>query len=95
MGRILYSEGVVYLYQFRVCLRHSVAHLSLIFFFWNRFILRDPRLWDNPDTFRPERFLGKERPPFDPFSVVFGFGRRSVPAPREHDTNNLPYLNHR
>ena len=71
------------------------SRLPLTFFCRNRFILRDPRLWDDPDAFRPERFLGKERPPFDPLSVVFGFGRRLVPAPREPGTNDLPYLNHR
>ena len=50
----------------------------------NRFILRDPRVWDDADTFRPERFLGKEHPPFDPLAVVFGFGRRSVSTSYEY-----------
>ena len=43
-------------------------------------------MWDDPDVFRPERFLGKERPPFDILTVVFGFGRRLVPASREPGT---------
>jgi len=98
MGRILYPEGIVHLRQYRVCsvssgLPQLDCHSHS--FCRNRFILRDPRLWDDPDVFRPERFLGKERPPFDPISVVFGFGRRLVPAPREPGTNNLPYLYHR
>jgi len=80
MGRVLYPKGIVHLRQFRVC-SASFRLFPLIFICRNRFILRDPRLWDDPDTFHPERFLGKERPPFDPLSVVFGFGRRSVPAP--------------
>ena len=90
MGRIFYPEGIVHLRQYRVYsasfgLSDSVvAHIIL--FCRNRFILRDPRLWDDPDVFRPERFLGKERPPFDILTVVFGFGRRLVPASREPGT---------
>ena len=67
---------------------------SLTLFCRNRFILRDPRLWDDPDVFRPERFLGEERPPFDPMTVVFGFGRRSVPVSREPGTQQSPVSNH-
>ena len=62
--------------------RHSDCPtlLSLTLLYRNRFILRDPRLWDDPEVFYPERFLRKEPPPFDPLSVVFGFGRRLVPS---------------
>ena len=42
--------------------------------------MRDPAAYDNPDEFRPERFLdgdGKMDPAVrDPFDFVFGFGRR-------------------
>src|SRR5258708_39125743 len=43
-------------------LRHSdfPTRLPLTFFCRNRFILQDPRLWDDPDAFHPERFLGKD-----------------------------------
>jgi len=44
------------------------------------FMLRDPRIWDSPDEYKPERFLGppqKDRP--DP-SIVFGYGRRVCPG---------------
>ncbi len=57
----------------------------------HRFILRDPRVWDDADTFRPERLLGKERPPFDPLSVVFGFGRRLVPIYDPPGINDPPH----
>lgn len=61
----------------------------------HRFILRDPRVWEDADTFRPERFLGKERPPFDPLSVVFGFGRRLVPVSDELGIRPSYVLNRR
>ena len=41
--------------------------------------MHDPEVYDNPDEFRPERFLrdGKLDPTVrDPFAFVFGFGRR-------------------
>jgi hypothetical protein len=57
-------------------IRTAQLFLLLTRFGRHRFILRDPRVWDDPDVFRPERLLRKEGPPFDPLSVVFGFGRR-------------------
>ena len=45
-------------------------------------ILHDPKYWDNPDEFRPERFLdenGVHKPRLQGFSP-FGFGRRSCPG---------------
>jgi Cytochrome P450 len=83
MEWILYPEGLLHLRQFGV--RFSSFGLPNSFtthaFDRHRFILRDPGVWEDPDTFRPERFLDKERLPFDPLSVVFGFGRRSAQEP--------------
>ena len=43
--------------------------------------MHDPAVYDDPDAFRPERFIrdGKLDPSVpDPISFVFGFGRRFV-----------------
>jgi cytochrome P450 len=40
---------------------------------------RDPRNYNNPDKFNPERFLGPE-PELDPRKYIFGFGRRKCPG---------------
>ncbi|KAF8330883.1 cytochrome P450 [Cantharellus anzutake] len=42
-------------------------------------IMRDPKEYEDPFTFKPERFL-VENPPTDPHSYAFGFGRRSCPG---------------
>jgi cytochrome P450 len=39
----------------------------------------DPKVYHDPLTFKPERFLGKEPEP-DPGQFVFGFGRRICPG---------------
>ncbi len=36
---------------------------------------RDPRWWEDPEAFRPERFLGEKRPPADVY-MPFGAGPR-------------------
>lgn len=36
---------------------------------------RDPSVYANPSSLRPERFLG-EKPEPDPYLLAFGFGRR-------------------
>ena len=37
----------------------------------------DTRIWDEPNAFKPERFLGETKESmFDPMTLVFGFGRR-------------------
>lgn len=46
-----------------------------------REILHDPERYEDPFVFKPERFLNptpekKDEYPYDPFSYVFGFGRR-------------------
>ena len=43
--------------------------------------MHDPKVYENPDEFRPERFLKEDGPTGsdiirDPFDFVFGFGRR-------------------
>lgn len=46
----------------------------------SRRILRDEKVYPDPEVFRPERFEvsvnGKIQPEDDPNAVVFGFGRR-------------------
>lgn len=41
--------------------------------------MRDPSRYTDPDTFKPERFLG-DKPETDPSTLVFGFGRRICPG---------------
>ncbi|KAF4844007.1 O-methylsterigmatocystin oxidoreductase [Colletotrichum siamense] len=42
----------------------------------------DPEVWDQPDEFRPERFLSgqDQESALDPHKIVFGFGRRICPG---------------
>ncbi|KAF9880651.1 cytochrome p450 oxidoreductase [Colletotrichum karsti] len=42
----------------------------------------DAEVWDEPDEFRPERFLRDDNvePPLDPHKIAFGFGRRVCPG---------------
>lgn len=44
--------------------------------------MHDPKIFSDPMTFNPERFLGKEGhiPEMDPHSIAFGFGRRICPG---------------
>lgn len=46
----------------------------------HRKMLHDPRNYENPMTFNPERFLESpdKKPERDPRDICFGFGRRSV-----------------
>jgi cytochrome P450 len=39
------------------------------------FMLKDPRIYKDPELFNPERFLGRN-PETDPRKIAFGFGRR-------------------
>jgi len=55
------------------------------FFFWVfpfRAILHDDRLFPDPFTFKPERFIGPDVDPRVPAAVdyAFGFGRRVCPG---------------
>ncbi|KAG1852855.1 cytochrome P450 [Suillus subalutaceus] len=53
---------------------------SIISNIW--FMLNDPRTYDNPSQFTPERFLAKDgkSPERDPRTICFGFGRRICPG---------------
>ncbi|KIM28320.1 hypothetical protein M408DRAFT_23723 [Serendipita vermifera MAFF 305830] len=43
----------------------------------NGFILSDPKVWGDPENFRPERFLTKEANSLpNPLNIVFGYGMR-------------------
>ncbi|PVF92648.1 cytochrome P450 [Serendipita vermifera] len=45
------------------------------------FMLNDPRIWGDPEVFRPERHLGPEAAQLpNPLTLVFGFGMRICPG---------------
>lgn len=45
------------------------------------FMLSDPRIWGDPEIFRPERFLSSEASKLpDPTVTIFGFGPRICPG---------------
>ena len=46
----------------------------------------DPGVYQNPELFRPERFLGPAEEP-SPYAYVFGFGRRICPGRLLADSN--------
>jgi cytochrome P450 len=53
---------------------------SFIVTFGIRFILSDPKVWGDPETFRPERFLGPAADSLpNPLVISFGYGMRCVP----------------
>lgn len=50
----------------------------------------DPRVYHDPETFKPERFLsGLHGAPEQFPHASFGFGRRYVEYPREHGSRWL------
>ena len=57
-------------HRLRYC-NHTFINLGL------RGMCRDPETYTDPEAFNPDRFL-KEAPEMDPYSLVFGFGRRYV-----------------
>ena len=61
--------------------QHEGSRLLSVLIFLIRSILHNPKNFDNPMEYRPDRYLkdGKLNPDvMDPDSVAFGFGRRSV-----------------
>ena len=58
-----------------------------------RSILHDPEFFNEPEEFKPERYLkdGKINPNLDrdPDNMIFGFGRRSVNTLRPTHTRSL------
>ena len=61
--------------------QYEGSRLLSVLIFLIRSILHNPKTYDNPMEYRPDRFLkdGKLNPDVvDPDSVAFGFGRRLV-----------------
>lgn len=55
-----------------------------------RAMAMDPRVYHDPETFKPERFLsGLHGAPEQFPHASFGFGRRYVEYPREHGSRWL------
>ncbi|KZT69742.1 cytochrome P450 [Daedalea quercina L-15889] len=50
-------------------------------------VMRDPMIYADPDTFRPERFTSAS-PERDPRNYVFGFGRRICPGQAFADSSS-------
>lgn len=50
----------------------------------NRYVFKDPRIWDHPERYDPDRFLLEKNPNAaslpDPWETSFGFGRRRCPG---------------
>jgi cytochrome P450 len=50
----------------------------------NRYVFRDPRIWEHPERYDPDRFLPEKNPNAaslpDPWETIFGFGRRRCPG---------------
>lgn len=50
------------------------------------FMARDPQIYNEPEAFNPERFMG-ESPELDPAAFFFGFGKRKCPGRLFADDN--------
>lgn len=65
-----------------VALRSHCRLLEMLNFSPSRACMSDPEIYEDPEVFRPERFIrgGKlDTSVRDPAAFVFGFGRRHVP----------------
>lgn len=67
------GKSATYLPPFVAQKYSSVSHCP------DRWFTHDPKVYHNPDTFKPERFLGPNPEP-DPTQFVYGFGRRICPG---------------
>ena len=58
------------------------SRLLSFFTFYHSAISHDPELFDSPELFEPERFLGEsgKHPRLADFDLPFGFGRRICPG---------------
>ena len=56
-----------------------------------RYVFQDPRIWDHPERYDPDRFLPEKNPNAaslpDPWETIFGFGRRRCPG--QHLTSTV------
>lgn len=70
-------------HQVSHCALHSTHANSIVFSaFYHSAISHDPELFDSPELFEPERFLGErgKHPRLADFDLPFGFGRRICPG---------------
>lgn len=70
-------------HQVSRCASHRTHVNSTVFsIFYRSAISHDPELFDSPQLFEPERFLGErgKHPRLADFDLPFGFGRRICPG---------------
>jgi len=58
------------------------------------FMCKDPRIWGDPDTYRPERWMPEHNPnaaSLPDIDFIFGFGRRICPGQFLADRTNFTF----